>query len=144
MYFGLAERSDFDGFLLGKRHACGVVESSNGEVIACGGYSRTHLPTYAHLRWGMVHRDHQHQGVGRYLLKMRLQELSNDHSITLVKVFTSAQVKEFYERAGFLLQSVRPGALGHGFDLCELDFRLSPSLRIPDLLTDSQDPQRRG
>jgi len=144
VYFDVAERSDFEGFLQGQRHAYGVVESNTGAVIACGGYSRTHLPDYAHLRWGMVHRDYQHQGVGRYLLKMRLQEVSNDHSITLVKVFTSAQVKGFYEREGFVLQSILPGALGHGFDLCELNYHLSPALAAADPSADSQDPPRRG
>ena len=143
-YFDVAERGDFEGFLQGQRHAYAVFESDGDAIIACGGYSRTHLPAYAHLRWGMVHRAHQGQGIGRQLLQKRLRELSNDRSVTLVKAFTSTQAKGFYERAGFVLQSILPGALGHGFDLCELDYRLGPALADADPSADSQDPLRRG
>jgi GNAT superfamily N-acetyltransferase len=87
----------------------------DGRVVACGGYGVE--AGVAWLRWGMVRRDAQGQGVGRFLLLYRLREIGR--TAPMVE-FVKAQVQEplaaFFERQGFRLETV--GTMAKRLKVC--------------------------
>ena len=61
-----------------------------GQIAACGGWA---LDTagVADLTWGMVRRKFHRRGLGRELLRFRLNAIRNDGRATLVRVRTVAR-----------------------------------------------------
>lgn len=95
------QRQDFEAFLRSTGSTCLVAEH-NGTVIACGGFSVDR--TQAQLHWGMVRRDLQRQGVGRYLLLYRLKAIGNLDGIQFVQAIVPVPLARFYEKNGLKLQ----------------------------------------
>lgn len=75
-----------------------VVEDDD-EIIGCGGWYLD--GDVAVLSWGMVERSSHRQGIGRFLLRERLNEIRLDPRIKSVRVRTTAPVRGFFEREGF-------------------------------------------
>src|SRR4029453_1848080 len=75
-----------------------------GQIAACGGWA---LDTagVADLTWGMVRRRFHRRGLGRELLRFRLNAIRNDGRATLVRVRTAQLVQGFFVREDFRLTS---------------------------------------
>jgi ribosomal protein S18 acetylase RimI-like enzyme len=95
------QREEFEAFLRSTESTCFVAEH-NDEVIACGGFSASSHE--ARLQWGMVRRDLQRQGVGRFLLLYRLKAIGNLPGIQFVQAVVPAPLTRFYEKNGLKLQ----------------------------------------
>ncbi len=116
LFFGSAERPQFESFLVRLPGRYFVVEEApGGEVLACGGYVEDE-PGEIVLTWGMVDRAHHRQGIGRFLLVERLAELAAVPDWHTVRIDTSQHTSRFFERFSFSLTEVEPDRFGPGLD----------------------------
>lgn len=81
------------------------VAEHEGQLLACGGFHQE-AGGAAWLQWGMVHRDWQRKGIGKFLLFFRLRELGKLNT-PLVFVTPAADATGFYEKFGFRADGVR-------------------------------------
>ena len=95
------QQQDFEVFLQSSESTCFVVEHT-GHVIGVGGFTAS--ASQAQLHWGMVRRDMQRQGLGRYLLLYRLKAIGNLPCIQFVQAIVPAPLAHFYEKSGLKLQ----------------------------------------
>jgi len=97
-----------------------------GETAACGGWA---LDTagVADLTWGMVRREFHRRGLGRELLRLRLNAIRNDGRATLVRVRTAQLVQEFFVRERFSVVDVVLNGFGTGLDKVTMEAVLPPN-----------------
>jgi hypothetical protein len=95
--------------------------------VACGGYAiRDAGSTDARLTWGMVGRQWQRQGLGRYLLMYRMREMGRTSSnIQTVTLETSPQSAPFFTSQGFRTVDVRNDGGETGRDKVQMVRKLS-------------------
>jgi N-acetylglutamate synthase-like GNAT family acetyltransferase len=70
-------------------------------VAGCGGYSFSPDGTAATLQWGMVHRNSQKMGLGRFLLLYRIREIGKAGTANLVFAHPPRPSAGFFEKQGF-------------------------------------------
>ena len=100
-----------------------VVENAAREVIACGGYRLLPEKNAARLCWGMVRRDLHRAGVGRFLLRARLDEIRKTN-VETVALDTSQHSMGFFEKEGFTtIQKIQNG-YGAGLDRVEMELKI--------------------
>ncbi len=75
------------------------VAEHEGGIIGGGGF-RTDGDG-ARLLWGMVHRDWQRQGLGRFLLFFRMREITKQADVTHVHLVAPPDAAGFYAAQGF-------------------------------------------
>jgi ribosomal protein S18 acetylase RimI-like enzyme len=122
-YFKAHERADFEKFL--DRPDCSyLVMEHDGAICGCGGYSVADDKA-ARLVWGMVRRDLQRQGLGRFLLMYRLRELTKTSGVEMVSLDTSQHTAPFFERQGFKIMRIAKNGYADGLDRVEMVKRLS-------------------
>jgi ribosomal protein S18 acetylase RimI-like enzyme len=80
----------------------------------------------ADLTWGMVRRDLRRRGLGRELLRFRLNAIHNDSRATLVRVRTAQLVQGFFIREGFSVIDVVVNGFGPGLDKVTMESVLPP------------------
>ncbi|MDX1452993.1 MAG: GNAT family N-acetyltransferase [Oleiphilaceae bacterium] len=124
-YFAEGERAYFEAFLdyeiaAGARYFVVETEADTGtgRLSACGGFSLNEGCVY--LRWGMVARHAQRQGLGKQLLAARLR-LIEQNFVALypgqaIRIHTSPLTKDFYLQHGFVVEKVVTEGLGPGLD----------------------------
>ena len=83
-------------------------------VVACGGFEK--FKEQMALTWGMVHRDLHGQGYGKALTIYRLDAIRAEHENVSVMIDTSQHTKGFYEKQGFLVQSIEKDGFDQGLD----------------------------
>ncbi len=93
-----AGREEFEAFLDGAGERFFVAEH-DGAVIGCGGFALQ--GGAARLEWGMVRREWQRQGLGRFLLFYRMREIGKAGEAEMVTAECPAAVAEFYAKQGF-------------------------------------------
>jgi N-acetylglutamate synthase-like GNAT family acetyltransferase len=98
-------RADFEAWL-GEGDPCFVMEHE-GSIAGCGGFSVSDDRTAATLQWGMVRRDVQRQGLGRFLLMYRIREIGMAGNVGLVKVQAPHPSAAFFVKQGFRLSQTR-------------------------------------
>jgi N-acetylglutamate synthase-like GNAT family acetyltransferase len=96
----VAGRAEFVSFLEGLPAQFLVMEHDSA-VIGCGGYQIDAEAALASLVWGMVRRDSQRMGLGRYLLMYRLREIGKVGGIERVRLETLREYAAFFEGQGF-------------------------------------------
>jgi GNAT superfamily N-acetyltransferase len=99
-----------------------------GQIAACGGWA---LDTagVADLTWGMVRRKFHRRGLGRELLRFRLNAIRNDGRATLVRVRTAQLVQGFFIREGFSVVDVVLNGFGAGLDKVTMEAVLPLNMR---------------
>ncbi|MCU1329161.1 MAG: hypothetical protein JWN34_4531 [Bryobacterales bacterium] len=125
-YFLPRERADFESWLDGDPAHYFVFEHE-GLVVACGGYA---IPaagsTDARLTWGMVGRQWQRQGLGRYLLMYRMREMGRTSgNIQTVSLETTPQAAPFFASQGFRTVDLRKDWVSPGRDKARMVRKLS-------------------
>ncbi len=75
------------------------VAEHDSAIIGCGGF--TINGAVARLEHGMVHRDWQRQGLGRFLLFYRMREISKAGNVAIVIAAAPEDAAGFYEKQGF-------------------------------------------
>jgi N-acetylglutamate synthase-like GNAT family acetyltransferase len=101
-----------------------VLEES-GQIAACGGWA-IDADGVADLTWAMVRRDLHRRGLGRELLRFRLNAIHSETRATLVRVRTTQLVQGFFEREGFTVVDVAPNGFGAGLDKVTMESVLPP------------------
>ncbi len=112
-YFDVSELKDFNEFLTQQVFGINyyvVLDESN--VIGCGGFARQNNAVY--LRWGMVNRSSHKSGVGKLLLKHRINEIESKFGKVPIKIDTSQFTKGFYEKFGFVVSHEEENGLAAG------------------------------
>lgn len=145
-YFTEAERGMFRRFLIKNDCDYRVVVDLVGRVIACGGHHIDRDQRVGRLCWGMVDANLHGRGAGWLLLVSRLAAMYDEIGDLRVGLDTSQKTWGFYERAGFVTQSIEPDGYGCGLDkhemLLELDRARYDSLRST-LTPDQTHPSER-
>jgi GNAT superfamily N-acetyltransferase len=95
------------------------------QIAACGGWAMD-ADGVADLTWGMVRRDLHRRGLGRELLRFRLNAIHNDSRATLVRVRTAQLVQGFFIREGFSVIDVVLNGFAAGLDKVTMESVLSP------------------
>jgi len=85
------------------------VAEHNGAIVGCGGFS-IH-GAQATLHWGMVHRDWQRQGLGRFLLFYRTREISKAAPVELVTLTCPPAAAGFFASQGFRETAAGPDSV---------------------------------
>lgn len=94
---GTADRQAFADFLADESAHVFVMEHA-GAIIGCGGF--TVQEQVASLHYGMIRKDLQRQGLGRFLLLYRLKEIGKQPGIVFVEASVPQHLSRFYERNG--------------------------------------------
>jgi uncharacterized protein (TIGR02569 family) len=128
-FFAPAERADFEEFLRHPPGAYLVGEDERGRVVACGGVTADPRTGLGELTWGMVARNEQGKGIGRFLLQTRLCLLAERRKITRVRLDTSQHTRGFFEREGFVVQASTQDGYAPGLHRYEMTLSLDPETR---------------
>jgi ribosomal protein S18 acetylase RimI-like enzyme len=119
-YFAAHELAEFETFLNEPNCTYYVLEDSSGDVIGCGGYYINREIGIGALCWGMVAREHHHQGAGRFLLIERLIHMCVEGDADMVVIDTSQHTAPFFEKSGFVTQSIRKDFYAPGLHRYEM------------------------
>ena len=98
-FFDASERSLLSEFLDNPIGSYVVIEKDRA-VIGSGGY-RKEDRGQARFTWGMVHRDHHGEGLGRLMAEHRIREIERSGTFTEAEIFTTPRVAPFFEKFGF-------------------------------------------
>ncbi len=130
-YFAVEERPKFEQFLdkLAPPYFYFVVRGEAEAIIACGGIKLDLPNNLARLRWDMVRRECQGQGVGTFLTKARLWLLCQIPEVELVCLGTSQHSHKFYEKMGFSTLQVKANGIAPGLDEYTLQMVFDESQR---------------
>lgn len=128
-FFAPHEQEEFAGFLDQPGATILVLETTDAELVACGGYYMREDSTEGGLAWGMVARRWHRHGLGRILLRARLRALQTVGA-DVVTVRTSQHSRGFFEREGFEEVRLVPDGFAPGIDMIEL--RRQPLFRNND------------
>lgn len=93
-----AGRAEFEQFLDSQPANYTVLEHE-GAILGCGGYG-TGTDGAATLHHGMIRRDSQRQGLGRFLLLYRLRQISRSN-VSFVRLCAPPETAPFYLKQGF-------------------------------------------
>tara|TARA_R110002049_G_scaffold120471_8_gene274901 strand:+ start:345 stop:791 length:447 start_codon:yes stop_codon:yes gene_type:complete len=118
-YFSVAEQSDFIAYLKSSLEDYFVVELRD-EVVGCGGVNYFLSENLACISWDIIHPKYQNQGIGKVLLKYRIDQIFSNPDIQSIVVRTSQHVSIFYEKAGFQLIRIVENYWALGYDLYEM------------------------
>ena len=121
-YFVPQDHDEFCGFLDNLPGPYFVVQQQK-ELVACGGWAMNSASVAA-LTWGMVRRNYQRRGIGRDLLRYRLEAIRNSSRARVVRILTVQLVQEFFAQAGFAVVEVEPNGYGVGLDRVTMDLQL--------------------
>jgi GNAT superfamily N-acetyltransferase len=101
-----------------------------GQTVACGGWA-IDADGVADLTWAMVRRDLHRRGLGRELLRFRLDAICDETQATLVRVRTTQLVQPFFTRSGFRVMDVVVNGYGAGQDRVTMEMNLPPNQAAP-------------
>ncbi|UKJ09366.1 GNAT family N-acetyltransferase [Solitalea lacus] len=74
------------------------------------------------MSWDIIDPDFQGRGVGQKLLNYRIELLKSIKDIERIKVRTSQLAYKFYQKNGFVLQTVVKNYWAKGFDLYDMQY----------------------
>ncbi len=94
-------------------------------IVGCGGYSFSPDQNIATLRWGMIHRNSQRMGLGRFLLMYRIREIGRAGTAGIVLAHPPRPSALFYEKQGFRVTGTENDACAPGFDRVEMIKKLT-------------------
>jgi len=114
-YFATHELAEFKTFLeYAATSNTYYVVIDDSVVVACGGFEIFNEQMV--LTWGMVQRDLQGHGYGKALTLYRLDAIKAENDNISVKIATSQHTKGFYEKQGFVVQSIEKNGFDQGLD----------------------------
>lgn len=102
-----------------------VVESRQKTILGCGGYSVMDDLATAGLMWGLVHREHHGQGIGRALLLARLFAICQRPNVKMIVLDTTQHSYGFFAAVGFRTTSIQADFYGPGLDRHDMQLNLT-------------------
>lgn len=128
-FFAPHERAEFIEFLANTTDPYFVVVDEQGQIIGCGGYYIKCEGAAAGLSWGMVSNRLHRQGVGRFLLLTRLQRICQEPDVTSIWINTSQHSYGFFEKVGFVVESIVENGFTEGLHEYKMVLSLSAETR---------------
>jgi N-acetylglutamate synthase-like GNAT family acetyltransferase len=125
-FFVPGDREALDGFLA-RLPGPYYVGEEEGRIVACGGWAM-HSRDVAVLTWGMVRRALQRRGVGRMLLRFRLDAVRKESRVSVVRIHTVQLVQRFFAKEGFIAVDSVPDGFGPGLDRVTMELGLRGAL----------------
>ena len=119
-YFTKEERSMFIKWLDDPNREEYYVLQNNEQVLACGGLFHDRDKKSAGLAWGMVHSKYHSMGYGTCLTNFRMEKLLTEFIDVDIKIVTSQYTVGFYEKFGFVTESITKDGFGEGLDKYEM------------------------
>jgi ribosomal protein S18 acetylase RimI-like enzyme len=114
-YFAEYELAEFKTFLAyAATSNTYYVVVDDEAVVACGGFEKFNEQMV--LTWGMVRRDLQGKGYGKALTLYRLDAIKTENDNIIVMIDTSQHTMGFYEKKGFVVQSIEKDGFAQGLD----------------------------
>ncbi len=114
-FFDPTEKAGYERFLDRLDSPYQVIER-DGRVVACGGLAVERDGRTATLCWGMVEGGLHGRGVGTALTGARLAAARATPGVEVVRLDTGRWTTGFYERFGFVLETVTPDGYAPGSD----------------------------
>lgn len=115
-FFDEDEVKDFENYLEQHLEAYFVAESA-GVLVGAGGINFADNGRIANISWDFIDPDYQGKGIGKVLLKFRLDYLKKMSGITDIIVRTSQFAYGFYAKQGFSLEQITRDYWAQGYDL---------------------------
>ncbi|MHA6247418.1 GNAT family N-acetyltransferase [Pontibacter sp. CAU 1760] len=116
-YFAPTEEADFFVYLAERAEHYYVYEADS-EIIGCGGYNTGfNAGRTVFISWDIIHPNFQGKGIGKALLRYRIDRIKENPAVNKIVVRTTQHVYRFYQKAGFELQRVEADYWADGFDL---------------------------
>ena len=117
-FFDPSERAYFVKFL--EENSCHyfVLEQAQA-VVACGGYCEDAQGGMV-LVWGMVRRDLHRRGLGKVLVRQRVQRILQAHPGAPIRLETSQHTQDFYSHLGFRAMDCTLDFYGPGLHRVEM------------------------
>jgi len=128
-FFAPHERAEFAEFLATGTDPYFVVVDDHGQILGCGGYFVIRARATAILTWGMVSNNLHRQGVGRFLLAARLQRICQEPNVESVFINTSQHTYGFFEKVGFIVESIVENGFTEGLHEYKMRLLLTPDIR---------------
>jgi ribosomal protein S18 acetylase RimI-like enzyme len=113
-FFAPHERAEFAEFLETGHDPYFVVVDDQGYIVGCGGYFINRERASAGLTWGMVANAQHRQGVGRFLLLARLQQICQEPDVQRILLNTSQHTYGFFEKVGFVVEAIVENGFAEG------------------------------
>lgn len=114
-YFAEHELADFKTYLnYAATSNTYFVIVDEGDVAACGGYEK--MGDVVGLTWGLVKRNLHGYGYGKALTTYRLNAIKGKYPGAAILIDTSQHTKGFYEKQGFVVQSIEKDGFEQGLD----------------------------
>ncbi|MCI0919742.1 GNAT family N-acetyltransferase [Sphingobacterium rhinopitheci] len=118
-YFAETEVDDYEEYINGKVQDYYVAQLGD-EIIAAGGINYDKDRQLAKISWDIVDIPFQKQGIGRLLMKHRLEVIAAKKDIKSIIVRTSQHAYGFYEKMGFKLLERHKDYWAKGFDMYKM------------------------
>lgn len=115
-YFAPEERGEFVKYLAVEQEDYFVVQEHE-ILVGAGGinyFPKTHT---ARISWDFFLPQSQGKGLGRLLLAHRIQHIRVQSHYRTIIVRTSQHAFRFYEKGGFIIQTIEKDYWAPGFDL---------------------------
>lgn len=126
-FFSMAELPEFEQFLTELPDPFFVIENSDHEIIGCGGVTFSQDKSSSGLCWGMIRNDMHKQGLGRFLLLVRLVYIGQQSPNCLVTNDTNQYTCGFFERMGFQVTKVTHDHYALDIHRYDMEFQLDES-----------------
>lgn len=123
-FFAPSEEKDLMDYLEKIAQNYFVVEG-NSKVFGAGGINfgfdggKT-----ARISWDIIHPSYQGKGIGTKLLQFRIDQIKKREEVQNVVVRTTQLVYMFYEKNGFVLESISKDYWAKGLDLYQMKMDL--------------------
>ena len=124
-FFDISEKQHLIDYLSDHSENYFVVETLN-KIIGSGGFN-TGFDEGRTIRisWDMIHPDYQGNGIGKKLLKYRIEKIKSIPGVKNVIVRTTQLVYQFYQKSGFELEMIDKDFWATGYDLYTMKMELT-------------------
>ena len=119
--FAESEKADYHTYLENEAEHYWVIVLGE-KIIGAGGVNFSGDSKTGFISWDLLDPEYQGQGYGKKLLEYRLHFLQNSHVNTII-VRTSQMAFPFYEKSGFVLQSVHKDFWAKGYDMYFMEWK---------------------
>lgn len=120
-YFHIEEYPDFEKYLSEEIETYFVAEIDE-VIVGCGGINFKTNENTSMLSWDIIHPEYQGKGIGKKILKHRINFIKENYSTYKIIVRTSQIVYEFYEKQGFKLLEIHQDFWAKGFDMYKMEY----------------------
>lgn len=125
-FFAPDEREEFAAFLDNPPGPYFVMKQDGGAIIGCGGFAPARNDDgLAVLCWGMIHRRFHRQGLGKVILRHRIDAITAAGSFNNVSIETSPESAGFFNRYNFGTTRIVADGFGAGRDTVKMIRRIA-------------------